>query len=438
LDGLLEITETRDYSHDNGLTGIETNPNAFYLKAGRKYFGLIDGLYQFNELKDETFVSYPVHLTNLEIQYGETPSRQYSKKYSGFFKIPISPVLPSDKNHITFQFGRVDKRYPGSVRYKYFLKNFDKTWSQPTATGRVTYGNLPPGDYVFMVTATNKAGSWDVQPLEYPLSIKEPFYQTAAFIVVIIAMAVGSIILFILFRLRRNVSKLIELEHIRQQEQETLRKEIARDFHDDMGNQLTRIINYVSLLRLSGGNLDGPGSDLYHKVEESAKYLYNGTRDFIWAIDPINDDLSKLFLHVRDFGEKLFEEKGIQFRAYNEIKDKIKLPYGFSREANLIFKEAMTNAFKHSGARNISFYLREFDAGFEMVLEDDGVGYSTDKIKSMNGIKNIRSRAEKIQSSLQIEKTNGDTGTRVQLRFSTFKKNDYDTSNQKARTHRGR
>ena len=49
--------------------------------------------------------------------------------------------------------------------------------------------------------------------------------------------------------------------------------------------------------------------------------------------------------------KKLFEEKNINFRAFNEIKEPIKLPYGFCRQANLIFKEAMTNAFKYSEAQ---------------------------------------------------------------------------------------
>ena len=230
----------------------------------------------------------------------------------------------------------------------------------------------------------------------------------------------------------KNISKVIEVERIRQQEQESLRKEIARDFHDEMGNQLTRIINYVSLMRLHG---NGHGPELYHKVEESAKYLYNGTRDFIWAIDPVNDDLAKLFLHVRDFGEKLFEEKSIQFRAYNDVRERVKLPYGFSREANLIFKEAMTNAFKHSNAGNVSFYLRPFETGYEMGLEDDGKGMDLANIKSSNGIKNIRVRAEKINSSLIFDKPTGDKGTRVQLRFSTTKKKTYDTGHEKTRSY---
>jgi signal transduction histidine kinase len=102
---------------------------------------------------------------------------------------------------------------------------------------------------------------------------------------------------------------------------------------------------------------------------------------------------------------------------------------------NLIFKEAMTNSFKHSGAANVSFYLRPFGEEFEMALEDDGVGLDPASITSSNGIKNIRSRAEKTNSTLIIERMPGGHGTRVQLRFSTTKKKTYDTGNQKTRPH---
>jgi signal transduction histidine kinase len=211
----------------------------------------------------------------------------------------------------------------------------------------------------------------------------------------------------------------VMLERIRVREQETLRKEIARDFHDEMGNQLTRIINYISLLKLNG-NGNQNGHDLYTKVEDSAKYLYTGTRDFIWSIDPGNDELSKLFLHIRDFGEKLFEEKNINFRAFNEVKDNTKLPYGFSREANLIFKEAMTNAFKYSAAKNVTLSLHRQDDGFEMTFEDDGIGFYTGEIQKSNGLKNIRERADRIHAVLRIQSVKNQ-GTKIVLNFKLNK-----------------
>ena len=416
----LQILENLHYDYDNGLTGVETNQNAFYLSDDLKLFGLIDGLYQFNDLKRHGRKSFDLHLTSVQLFYGEYNVRDYADRLYGFFKLPVNPVLPPEINHITFHYNRVDKRYPKSVKFRYFLENFDKTWSQPSSNDEVTYSNLPPGDYVFRVMATDNQGSWSPAAVAYGFTVKTPFYRTASFLVGLFILCAGLITLVLYIRVKNRVNKLVMMERIRVKEQESLRKEIARDFHDEMGNQLTRIINYVSLLKLNGSAKNGSQTDLYTKVEDSAKYLYTGTRDFIWSIDPGNDELSKLFLHIRDFGEKLFEEKNISFRAYNEVKEKCKLPYGFSREANLIFKEAMTNAFKYSNAQNVSLTLLRVDDSFEMSLEDDGIGFYTGDVEKSNGLKNIRERADRIRALLRIQSVKN-KGTRIVLKFKLNK-----------------
>lgn len=423
LDGKAEVSEILHYDFDNGLTGVETNQNAFYLGKDKKYFGLIDGLYEFNNLKRTGLTSFNLHLTNIEILYGQYDARADADSLAGFYKIPYNLRLPPDKNHITFHFNRVDKQYPKSVKFRYKLENFDKTWSQPSSNGEVTYSNLPPGEYVFRVMATSNSGSWSEERIGYAFTILTPFYKTAAFIVGVIILLVGVIMLALYIRVKQKVNKVIEVERIRMKEQDFLRKEIARDFHDEMGNQLTRIINYISLLKLNGnGHANGNGShDLYTKVEDSAKYLYTGTRDFIWSIDPVNDELSKLFIHIRDFGEKLFDEKNISFRAYNEIRERVKLPYGFSREANLIFKEVMTNAFKYSEARNVALSLKRRDQSyFEIIFEDDGVGFHTGDVQKSNGLKNIRERADKVNAVLRIQSMKNQ-GTKIVLTFTLNK-----------------
>lgn len=426
LDSKLEILENLHYDNDNGLTGVETNQNAFYLGKDLKLFGLVDGLYRFNDPPLHGRKSFDLHLTSVELFFGEYNIRKYARSVFGFFKIPVDPRLPPDKNHITFHYNRVDKRYPKSAKFRYFLENFDKTWSQPSSVNEVTYSNLPPGQYTFRVMSTDKQGSWSLPALAYPFTVRTPFYQTASFLVGLFVLFAGTIILALYLRVKRRVDKVVMLERIRAEEQETLRKEIARDFHDEMGNQLTRIINYISLLKLNGDThpAQNGNADLYSKVEDSAKYLYSGTRDFIWSIDPGNDELSKLFLHIRDFGEKLFEEKNIKFRAYNEVREKCKLPYGFSREANLIFKEVMTNAFKYSGAGNVSLTLVREGHRFVMSFEDDGIGFSTAEIAKSNGLKNIRERADRINAVLRIHSIrNG--GTKIVLTFELNKSLKY-------------
>ncbi|MGC1241214.1 MAG: two-component regulator propeller domain-containing protein [Chryseosolibacter sp.] len=417
----LEIVENLHFDYDNGLTGVETNQNAFYLVGDQKLFGLIDGLYQFNAFNRNVKKPFGLHLTSVELFYGQYSVHEFSKDVTGFFKLPVDPQLPPEINHITFRFNRVDKRYPKSVKFKYFLENFDKTWSPPSSNNEVTYSNLPPGKYSFRVMATDNQGSWAPAAVDYPFTVRTPFYKTASFLVGLFILLAGAVTLILYIRVKGRVNKLMMMERVRVKEQETLRKEIARDFHDEMGNQLTRIINYVSLLKLNGtNNKNGNHTDLYTKVEDSAKYLYTGTRDFIWSIDPGNDELSKLFLHIRDFGEKLFEEKNISFRAYNEVKEKCKLPYGFSREANLIFKEAMTNAFKYSGAQNVTLTLVRVQDAFEMSFEDDGIGFYLGEVENSNGLKNIRERADRIKALLRIQ-SNKHKGTKIVLNFKLNK-----------------
>lgn len=420
LNARLEPMESLHYDHDNGLTGVETNQNAFSMTSKLKLFGLIDGLYRFNDLERHRRNSFNLHLTGVELFYGQYPVRQYSDSLVGFFQIPYEPVLPPDINHITFQYNRVDKRYPKSVKFRYLLENFDKTWSQPSSNSEVTYSNLPPGEYTFRVMATDNQGSWSSSSVIYPFTVQTPFYRTTSFIVGLFILLAGAVTLVLYVRVKSRVNKIVMMERIRAREQETLRKEIARDFHDEMGNQLTRIINYVSLLKLNSTNGNGSQADLYAKVEDSAKYLYTGTRDFIWSIDPGNDELSKLFLYIRDFGEKLFEEKNINFRAYNEVREKIKLPYGFGREANLIFKEVMTNAFKYAGARNVTLMLVRADNAFEMSFEDDGIGFCATDLELSNGLKNIRERADRIMAILRIHSVENE-GTRIVLKFEINK-----------------
>jgi signal transduction histidine kinase len=415
LNGAFEIIENLHFDFDSGLTGVETNHNAFYVSGDIHYFGLVDGLYEFNDVrKSNVGSSFDVHMTGLDIFYGAHQADEFADSLSGFYKIPVNPVLPHNKNHVTFHFNKVSKRYPKSVKFKYFLKNFDKTWSQPSSSNFATYSNLPPGEYVFQVMATDNQGSWSDRVLSYPIVIKAPFYRTTAFVIAMIVLMVGIIFLVYYLQIKSKIDRTLLMERIRAQEQDALRKEIARDFHDEMGNQLTRIINYVSLLKMNGNG--SSHTDLYSKVETSAKYLYSGTRDFIWAIDPVNDELSKLFLHIRDFGEKLFEEKGIDFRAFNDVKRSVRLPYGFSREANLIFKEVMTNSFKHSQAKNVKLELKEEDNQFVFVFEDDGRGFDYGKVQSSNGLRNIRERADRMSAILRLGTS--PSGTRVALYFT--------------------
>ncbi len=104
-----------------------------------------------------------------------------------FYPVPQNLVLPYSKNDLDLEFVGVETSRPSLVTYQYKLEGFDETWSPVTNKSLASYGNLPEGDYTFMVKAGNPDGVWS-EPLEYPLEVLPPWYRswTAYFIYVLL------------------------------------------------------------------------------------------------------------------------------------------------------------------------------------------------------------------------------------------------------------
>jgi signal transduction histidine kinase len=225
------------------------------------------------------------------------------------------------------------------------------------------------------------------------------------------ALIIGSL-LEMLFWFSAISDKIMHDRTERNEEEKRLRKEISRDFHDLLGNQAARMINYISLLRVRGQM----GNTNYDALNAYAQNILEGAKDFVWALDPTNDEINHVLIHLKEFGERMFNEKDINFSFYNEVNHPITIPMGYSRQINLVFKEAMTNAFKHSKAKSVSLKVAINEAGqITIQLRDDGVGISEEQIrKSESGVSNMFYRARKIGCQLNL-KSEKNTCTLVEL-----------------------
>jgi signal transduction histidine kinase/ligand-binding sensor domain-containing protein len=404
----LEVQEYIHFSEANGLTELETNLNASYFSADRKYFGLIDGLYQYTGNEKDSTKDFALHLTDISLINSRNDVSTYGDKGNGFFKIPTHLRLPWDENSIKFSFSKVSKKHPNSTDYRFQLEGLDREWSRQS-TEEVTYRNLPNGNYTFKVVARDMDGKWMATPLVYSFTILPPLYKQPWFVVLSILLMVLLIIYLNYYSIKRRIKRILQLEKTRLDENLKLRKEIGRDFHDEIGNQLARIVNYVGLIKLNQGN----SHETLTRVEESAQSLIGGTKDFVWALDHTNDSSTSLFIHLKDFGDRLFDEKGIEFRAFNEIDENMELPIGHTRQINLIFKEAMTNAFKYSQATQVNLYFRKVLFKLTIVIEDNGVGFSDKKLNlPSGGLSNMKTRANRINAKLVITP---EPGTQIKL-----------------------
>ncbi len=70
--------------------------------------------------------------------------------------------LPVGARDVGFEFTALSFQQPLSVRLRYRLRGYDRSWNELADASRrdAVYTNLPPGDYVFEVEAANNAGVW--------------------------------------------------------------------------------------------------------------------------------------------------------------------------------------------------------------------------------------------------------------------------------------
>lgn len=398
-----QVLDSEKFNSRNGYEGIEVNLVSVNFND-KFYIGSISGLYEFNDSRKAKDSDNPLHLENVEVYFGDP---NYPQPVVSRTQVSHEPQkFHHTQNHITLTFNRIYKFDQDAIQFRYKLDNYDKDWSPASSTNRVTFGNLVPGEYTFLAQATNSAGVWLPDILEYTFVIQTPFYQTGLFYVITVMLFVISIAGVVYWRIRYRVAQTLQFETIRSEEQAKVRKEIARDFHDEMGNQLAQIISYAGLLKFGIDNQD----EIVNKIELAAKNLHRGTKDFIWSIDHSNDELLNVFLYIRDFAVKLLDESKVMIRAYTDLEKPVKLPHGHGREVILIFKEVITNCYKYANPDNVTIKLFYTLSGWQLLFSDDGIGFDLDKIPvEGGGINNIKARAEKIGADLEIKSSNGVT-----------------------------
>ncbi|MBX7218717.1 MAG: GAF domain-containing protein [Blastocatellia bacterium] len=220
----------RNFTTRDGLLSDDIASSACLRQQnGTVWFGTNHGALRYRKVPDITVPVAPqVHLTGVQIadrvlqvlQDGEFPNRL--------------PTFPYTDNTLTFEFLATSFTDERSVRYSFFLENFDREWSQPQRERFVRFTNLPAGNYRFWVKAASAASSWG-EPKSVEVMIRPPFWQTWWFQIGMVAglslMGFGAYTLRIrsLHRLQAE-----RLEHYRQlqQQREAQRLEHLRQMQE--------------------------------------------------------------------------------------------------------------------------------------------------------------------------------------------------------------
>ncbi|WP_298650912.1 hybrid sensor histidine kinase/response regulator transcription factor [uncultured Proteiniphilum sp.] len=123
-------------------------------------------------------------------------------------------VLNHKQTTISLDYAGIDFSAPAKLTYKYMLEGFDKQWNEVGGFRRATYSNIPPGKYIFYVSAINGDGIESVYPASLQITVRPaPWFSWQAWLcysVLLLAMIV--VVLRFWFNTKIN-RQLIEMEH---------------------------------------------------------------------------------------------------------------------------------------------------------------------------------------------------------------------------------
>lgn len=293
---------------------------------------------------------------------------------------------------------------PGEVlRYQYRLEGADRDWSPPTDQRTVEYASLSPGRYRFLVRALASEGAVSAEPASVSFAVLPPVWRRGWFL--LICGAAAALAIYTLHR--AWLARLLSVAN--------LRTRIATDLHDDIGASLSQI---AILSEVARRGADGPSPRNATTLSEIAgisRELVDSMGDIVWAINPEHDRVSNLTHRMRRFATDLLGGQGIEltFRSAGPDGDP-GIGANARRQVYLVFKEAIHNAARHSGALRVEVELSAGGERLVLRVSDNGRGFDPAVPSDGNGLASMRRRARDTGGALEVLSAPG-TGTRVTL-----------------------
>lgn len=288
----------------------------------------------------------------------------------------------------------------------------DQGWKSLTGN-LIDLTNYKAGEYIFKVRAKYYFSNWIYSPT-FKFEKIPAWYFRWYFYLPILTVFI-TIVSFLVYRRflslkKRNVmlQNLLESNEKLQFQLNEMRHNIAQDFHDELGNKLAGITVLSEKLLHDEDNKNQQNFPIIERIYNDSQDLFQGIRDFIWAIDSKNGSLEELIFALTDFGEELFSHSGIKFIVNNHIENaNFLLPNYWNRQLLLLFKEAMTNAFKHSNASHVELGFKVENNHLIITCIDNGVGFNMNELARKNGLINLQKRTQKLKSELVINSFEG-------------------------------
>ena len=174
---------------------------------------------------------------------------------------------------------------------------------------------------------------------------------------------------------------------------------IGRDLHDGLCQLLVGAkFRSVYLQKVSG---TAAAAQEARALEEMLNHAIEQARNLARGLNPVKVTPAGLVAALQKLAEDV--ESAHQVHCFCRLPVTLNLPHHqVAYHLYLIAQEAVQNALKHSGARNISITLAQPENRLLLTVQDDGTGISPVRKPAGMGLNNMQARAKLIGGSLEI------------------------------------
>ncbi len=376
------------------------SPNAVVNDSGNMlYFGGYTGI---SLIKPDDFAqtmaSMNVVFTELLIYNQPVDTRMKETRSAKPFVLDKSlDFLPSltlteNENFFTIKFAATKVLEPANITFAYRLKGWDKGWIQAGVhERRVTYTNIPPGDYTLELKAMSHGYFWTHHIKRLPITIKPPFWLSwwayGLYACILIALLV------LVFYVR--------VEHLRAERESVINRQLKQvdvlkdEFLANISHELKTPLNGIiglaeSLLDGASGTLPNKAMNELAMIISSSKRLSNLVNDILDFSKLNNDsielnrkaiDVMALSHVVAALCQPLVGSK--ELKIYNRIPQGLPAVFADEERIGQVLHNLISNAIKFTDKGHINIWAEQVDSHIVIRVEDTGIGIEAGNLDSI-------------------------------------------------------
>ncbi|EDY81521.1 ATPase, histidine kinase-, DNA gyrase B-, and HSP90-like domain protein [Verrucomicrobiia bacterium DG1235] len=341
--------------------------------------------------------------------------------------------LPYAQNHLVFRYFSGGYTPLQNPTYEFSMQKGSQSWKVHSEAPLLTLPSLEEGNYHLQALLIDGSGPIG-EPIITTFTIAPPWYRSLAAYILYWSAGLLSCVSLAAAGFRRAKRKHEDLEKLVDQRTEELRdtmqklteearnsatlaerNRLAGEIHDSLQQGLSGLALQLDAT-LKHDNL---GPNLRNRLSVARRmvsFTRQEVQQAVWDLEsPLLQDES-LAEALRNIAQ-LLGASSAKLRVETS-GDQREIPSRTKHHILRIAQEVITNAIRHSEARQITVSLTFSDTIVTLTVSDDGQGFDTSEVFAEGlghfGLRGLRARADKIDGSLEIHSELGQ-GTTISI-----------------------